>query len=143
MIYPFRPHNEFESVVEQFQESCNMIAPFYITLSEFRFFHHRRENYTIWLAPMPKEPIMQLQTKLWELVPDCDDVRKHKNEFTPHLSVGQIRGHTNMRHVRDSLQTQWQPLTFSVQEISLIWRGHPPNDVFQIGKTIRLSSSRL
>ena len=34
---------------------------------------------------------MQLQTALWQAVPDCDEVRRYGGGFTPHLSVGQAR----------------------------------------------------
>ena len=140
MIYPFRPQEEFGVVAEQFLEVCQQIEPFEVKLAEFRSFHHGRGNYTLWLAPEPAEKVIQLQTALWEVVPDCDDVKKYKSGFTPHLSVGQVRGKTKMEHVQHTLQSQWQPLAFVMQEISLIWRGQPPDDIFRVGQKLQLGS---
>jgi hypothetical protein len=33
---------------------------------------------------------------LQKVVPDCDDVEKFKDGFTPHLSVGQVRGRKSL-----------------------------------------------
>ncbi len=142
MIYPFRPQKEFDTLAEQFLEVCKRIEPFEIKLAEIRSFHHGRENHTLWLAPEPEKNLVELQTKLWEVVPDCDDVRKYKSGFTPHLSVGQVCGRTNMLRLQGTLQATWQPLTFVVQEVSLIWRGEPPDDIFRVGRRIRLQIFR-
>jgi 2'-5' RNA ligase len=138
MIYPFRPQEEFGVMAEKFLVACQQIEPFEVQLRDFHSFHHGRGNYTLWLAPEPAEKIIQLQTALWEVVPDCDEVRKHKSGFTPHLSVGQVRSNTKMLQLKDRLQSRWQPLVFVLQEISLIWRGQPPDDVFRVGRRIQL-----
>ncbi|UCE07086.1 MAG: 2'-5' RNA ligase family protein, partial [bacterium] len=44
MIYPFRPAEEFDALVEQFSFSCQSIQPFSITLSRFNHFYHRKGN---------------------------------------------------------------------------------------------------
>ena len=59
--------------------------------------------------------------------------------FTPHLSVGQVRGEQRMLALQQGLQAAWQPITFTVREVNLIWRGEPPDDVFRIGQTVRLA----
>jgi 2'-5' RNA ligase len=138
MLYPFRPQEEFAPLAEQFLEICEHIEPFTIELAAFRYFHHKRESYTLWLVPEPEETLVQLQTMLWEVVPDCDDVRKHKGGFTPHLSVGQVRGKAKMVQLQNALQAAWQPLSFVVRKVSLIWHGQPPDDVFSIGQEVRL-----
>jgi 2'-5' RNA ligase len=107
----------------------------------FRFFHHGHQRYTLWLAPEPTEPVIALQTALWQVVPDCDETRKHKHGFTPHLSVGQVRGKAQMEQLCKKLQSQWQPLTFTVKKISLIWRNQPPDDVFRVGRNVQLGTS--
>jgi 2'-5' RNA ligase len=138
MIYPFRPQKQFATVAELFRKECQSIEPFEIQFIRFRFFHHGRQQYTLWLSPEPAEPVMALQTTLWQIVPDCDDTRKFQNGFTPHLSVGQVRGKTQMEHLHEHLQSQWQPLTCMVREISLIWRDQPPDDVFRVGWKVQL-----
>lgn len=138
LFYPFRPQEEFISLAECFSEPCAAIEPFKVQLAEFQFFHHGRGSYTLWLAPEPKEGIVQLQAALEELAPDCDDVRRYPSGFTPHLSVGQVRGRTAMQQLRATLQSAWQPTSFVVKQISLIWRGSPPDDVFRVGQVVSL-----
>jgi hypothetical protein len=65
-------------------------------LAEFRFFHHGHGNHTLWLSPEPKETLVQLETALLNVVPDCNDAIRHQGGFTPHLSVGQVSGQAAM-----------------------------------------------
>ncbi|RMF87842.1 MAG: 2'-5' RNA ligase family protein [Nitrospinota bacterium] len=139
MLYPFRPREEFPVLAERFAAVCAQQDPFPITLATFRSFQHARQRYTLWLAPEPKEPLVQLQTLLWQVVPDCDDVRRYRGGFTPHLSVGQAQGEAASQ-LLSSLQETWQPVTFLVDAVSLIWRDSPPDDVFRVGQVIRLGS---
>jgi 2'-5' RNA ligase len=138
LLYPFRPREEFPARVEQFAAVCADRAPFTMTLSRFEFFFHGRESYTLWLAPEPKNPSVQLQAALQRTVPECSDVSRYPGGFTPHLSVGQARGHAAKVNLLASLQQTWRPLSFQVTEISLIWRGEPPDDVFRVDLTIPL-----
>ena len=41
-----------------------------------------------------------------------------------------------MEQLRAALQTSWQPVSFTVDRVSLIWRGEPPDDVFRVIHTI-------
>jgi 2'-5' RNA ligase len=136
LLYPFRPRAEFATLAERFSRPCAEIEPFVVDLAEFRFFHHGRGSYTLWLAPEPKERIIRLQAALQSVVPDCDDVTHYPNSFTPHLSVGQVRRQTAMEQLRAALQTTWQPVSFTVGQVSLIWRGEPPDDVFRVIHTV-------
>ncbi len=138
LVYPFRPLEEFPALVEPLTDACRRIAPFAVQLAEFRFFHHGGERYTLWLAPEPKASLLQLQAAISVVVPDCDDVSRFEGGFTPHLSVGQVRGRTRMRKLITELQAGWQPLRFVVREIYMIWRGEPPDDVFRVAHTIGL-----
>jgi 2'-5' RNA ligase len=136
LLYPFRPREEFAILTQCFSRPCAEIESFVVELAEFRFFHHGRGSYTLWLAPEPKERIIRLQTALQGVVPDCDDVTRYPNGFTPHLSVGQVRGQAAMGQFRAALQTTWQPVSFPVDQVSLICRGESPDDVFRVIHTI-------
>lgn len=138
LLYPFRPRDEFAALTEPLRDACRSFEPFDIQLNSVRSFRHGRGQYTLWLAPEPAETVVALQTALWQVVPDCDDVRRFGNGFTPHLSVGQIKGKTQMEQLREQLQAAWRPLSFIVKEISLIRRNQPPDDVFNIAGTVRL-----
>jgi hypothetical protein len=52
------------------------------------------------------------------------------------LSVGQVQGNTEMLRLVSELQAAWQPVRFTVMGVSLIWRGEPPDDVFQVAATV-------
>jgi 2'-5' RNA ligase len=139
LLYPFRPSHEFDRLAQQFSALREAIEPLQVTLAELRWFRHRRDSYTLWLAPQPKDALVRLQAALERVVPDCDDVARHRDGFTPHLSVGQVRGERRMLALQQGLQAAWQPITFTVREVNLIWRGEPPDDVFRIGQTVRLA----
>jgi 2'-5' RNA ligase len=143
LLYPFRPRHEFGQLTERFAALCKGIDPIQVELAEVRWFRHRRESYTLWLAPEPKDPLVRLQAVLGSVVPDCDDVVRHRDGFTPHLSVGQVCGQRQLLTLRQELQTAWQPVAFTVCEVSLIWRGEPPDDVFRVAQTVRLGAQAL
>jgi 2'-5' RNA ligase len=143
LLYPFRQRHEFDSLAGRFSSACMGIERFRLALTEIRYFRHRRDSYTLWLAPEPKEALVHLQALIEEVVPDCHDVSRHQGGFTPHLSVGQVRGEREMSELKEALQASWQPLTFTASEISLIWRGEPPDDVFRIGETVGLGTKSM
>jgi 2'-5' RNA ligase len=141
LLYPFRPRRKFEVAATQLTHTCESIPAFEVSLATFDFFEQRRESYTLWLSPEPKEAMIELQTALWEVFPDCDEVRRFESGFTPHLSVGQVRGRQAMEDLLSAWERAWAPVQFRVSAVSLIWRADPPDDVFRVGHTIKLSSS--
>jgi 2'-5' RNA ligase len=140
LVYPFRPRWEFGALADRFEQHCSRIMPFEVELAALRWFRHR-SSYTIWLAPEPKEALVRLQTALSRVVPDCDEVRRHVGGFTPHLSVGQVRGQRALSDLVADLQASWTPIRFHMSEISLIWRSDPPDDVFRVGRSVRLGGT--
>ena len=81
---------------------------------------------------------MQLQAALQNVAPDCHEVCHHAHGFTPHLSIGQARGHDAMSVLKRTLQAYWEPLSFAAREISLLRRDKPPDDVFRVDRSIAL-----
>jgi 2'-5' RNA ligase len=142
LLYPFLPHDEFAGLAERFAAVCAGVEPFRLELAELRVFRHRRESFTLWLAPEPQTQLVQLQALLAGVVPDCDDVVQHEDGFTPHLSVGQVRGERQMLALKAALQAAWQPIAFAAHEVGLIWRREPPDDVFRLGQTVELGVQR-
>ncbi|HVO84390.1 MAG TPA: 2'-5' RNA ligase family protein [Syntrophobacteria bacterium] len=138
LIYPFRPLAEFSGLCETLASAYSRLAPFAMTLESFRFFEHSPRSCTVWLAPDPPEPLIQLQTELWRLVPDCSEVRGFRGGFAPHLSVGQAPGRKAALAWAQEWQELWRPLRFTVSEISLIARGDPPDDVFRVQDVLSL-----
>ena len=138
LIYPFRPIAEFSTLCETLAPVCHRLASLEITLETFRFFEHSHRSCTIWLAPDPPEPLIQVQTELWRLVPECSEVRDFPGGFTPHLSVGQAPGRKEALARVKEWQGSWSPLRVKVSEISFVARRDPPDDVFRVEAVISL-----
>lgn len=138
LIYPFRPRETFDELAPQLAEVCRRLAPINLRLAEFQHFHHRGPSYTVWLLPEPAEALVQLQAALQNVAPDCHEVCHHAHGFTPHLSIGQARGHDAMSVLKRTLQAYWEPLSFAAREISLLRRDKPPDDVFRVDRSIAL-----
>jgi len=142
LLYPFRPREEFDALAEQFSQALREVEPFEVRLAKLCYFEHGEESLTLWLAPQPPGPLVKLHETLWGIVPDCDEVRRHREGFTPHLSVGQAKGREKLKKLRLALQPAWRPVSFTVREVSLIERGDPPDDVFRAATTVPLAGDR-
>jgi 2'-5' RNA ligase len=139
LIYPFWPRAAFDHTVPGLQHACQRVAPFELTLSELGYFSHGRGHYTLWLAPEPRQPVVALQETLWQVVPECNEVRRFAQGFTPHLSIGQVVGRGQAEALRERLHHHWQPPSFWAREVSLIWRDDPPEDVFRVDRHLALA----
>jgi 2'-5' RNA ligase len=139
LLYPFRPDSKFESLIDRFSEVCRNIKNFEIHLEKFQYFTHKKSNFTIWLAPNPKNLIIELQSYLLKIVPDCNDVNLYKNGFNPHLSVGQFKGNKyELLETIGHLQQEWKQITFKLDRINFISRKSTRSSRFQIKKQIYL-----
>jgi len=138
LLYPFKPQSDFSKLESLFSMMCKEIALFEISYNIFKYFHHGKQKYIFYLAPEPENLIINLQHKLLEIVPDCNDVNLYKSGFIPHLSVGQIKGKNNLEALLKNLQTNWVPLKFKITSIYFIAREKPKLSEFKIKKEISL-----
>ncbi len=138
LLYPFHPKEEFDNLEKVFSNYCKNIEPFEITLKEIHYFAHQHQNFTLWFIPSPAGVIIDLQKELLKLVPDCNDVNRYEKGFSPHLSIGQIKGKENMEKIKTQLQKSWKPLCFLVDKIHFIWRDKVKKTPFKIERTILL-----
>jgi len=143
LLYPFYPKTHFDTVVDPLSEVCKQVEDFEMSFNTFRFFQHGRRGFTLWLDPEPQGAVCALQEALWKVVPDCDDTRKHKGGFTPHLSVGQVRSRAEVDEVLAHLQDDWQSLIVRVTGVDLIWRNDSPDDVFRVSHSIALGTGQI
>lgn len=141
LLYPFRCRERSDAAAGLLAQACARIAPFAVTLSRFQYFDHGHESYTVWLGPEPAQPVIHLHEALWEAFPDCDDVRGFEGGFAPHLSVAQVDGRRDLQMLMGSLQRRWQPLTFTVADVAMVYRGRIPNDVFLVDRTVQLTGT--
>jgi RNA 2',3'-cyclic 3'-phosphodiesterase len=138
LLYPFAPKREFMAVLPELAQVGWATRPFELTLARFSSFRHGRESYTVWLEPDPKEAVVALHAALSKALPRFGDTGSFKGGFTPHLSVGQVEGAGRLKRLLRELERDWQPLSFTVGEISLISRKAPPNDRFQVDQRVSL-----
>lgn len=143
LLYPFYPKQGFDDVVDVLAKACENISTFEVSFSHIQYFQHGRRSFTLWLAPEPKAAVCALQNALWKAVPDCDDTQKHKDGFTPHLSVGQVRSRQELDELLPVLQAEWDRLTVRADCIDLIWRNEKPDDVFRVGYSIALGTGEI
>jgi len=137
LLYPFKPEREFSRFADRLADAVQEFRPIDVSLEKFDYFHHRADTFTIWLRPEPSHLLSELQARLWKAVPECDDTGKFKNGFSPHLSVGQVKGRDRLQKLLARLQEEWQPIHFTVDGVALIWRNDPPDDVFRVAQVVR------
>ena len=137
LLYPFAPKQGFTRLLPELAEAGWAQGPFELTLTRFNSFRHGRD-FTVWLEPTPAEPLTRLHRALTEALPQFSDTGSFKDGFTPHLSVGQVEGAGKLKRLLGELGGSWEPLTFTVDELSLISRKSPPNDIFQVDRQITL-----
>ncbi len=130
LMYPFLEGIPRETALERLSTACQSLAPFDVSLNRLERFRHRSSN-TIWLKPEPTEALRRLHDSVWSACPECDEVRKHSDGFTPHLSIGQVKGEAACLSLLETLQNSWSPITFRADRISVIARKDPPDDVFR------------
>jgi 2'-5' RNA ligase len=130
LLYPFRPKELFGEVAPTL--SGLGVGPFDVSLVHFRFFRHYEWSHTVWLDPEPPGEWKRLHAALVEKFPDCQDVSRYENGFTPHLSVGQSR----TTELPTQLEQKWAPLKWRVSEIALIARRE--REAFEVARTVPL-----
>ena len=108
-------------------------------LRRFDFFVHSRHSATFYLVPEPASAIKALHQALLDKVPDCIDVGLFAGGFTPHLSLGQTRS-PDIEALCSRWQATWRPLSFTLEQVHVIWRNDPPDDIFRIGPVLSLGS---
>ncbi|OLC19632.1 MAG: hypothetical protein AUH38_01390 [Deltaproteobacteria bacterium 13_1_40CM_68_24] len=136
LLYPFWPRTMFDQADPILRRACASVPRFRATLAKMQFFAHGRDRFTMWLAPDPAAPFVELQSALQAQFPDCDEVSRHENGFVPHLSVGQAAGRAQLDHRLAELRGGWRPFAFQVASIALLFReGEGP---FAVDRTVLL-----
>lgn len=126
LLYGFVADAHFAAALPRIRAALSDTCPFIVELAELRSFHHRRTD-TIWLrpAPRPASALIELQTTLERAFPQCDEQgKKSPAGFTPHLSIGQVRGSARRRldDVLARWQSAWRPVRFVAGSVALISR---------------------
>ena len=139
LLYPFKPAHLFNEIFHDFKKTCKKISSFSIILKEIKSFSHGKNSHTIWVSPEPVKLIKDLQEKLLKIAPDCDDVNKYMNGYTPHLSIGQLKSSKgDLTKIINLFQESWNPIIFVVKKIAFISREQGKQSRFQVKKEIFL-----
>jgi 2'-5' RNA ligase len=138
LVYPFVPAGEFERTIGRLGPACAAHGPFELRLARLDTFRHHCDSYTVWLEPDPEEPLIALQRALRAACWEAEPPRPTSSRFRPHLSVGQARGRPAMLKLLEQFRRSWQPVTFTVEDVGLIRREDPPDDVFRVAHRVPL-----
>jgi 2'-5' RNA ligase len=122
LLYPFVAEQYFQEVMPLLQSVAAKVPAFRLRLGKFRWFCHPTGRATVWLEPEPCEAVRGLQAILQEVVPQCDELSRFPQGYTPHLSIGQTAA-PGVEAFAGRLQAQWQPLEFAVEHVAVIARG--------------------
>lgn len=122
LVFPFVASHEIAGAVPQIAAAVLDQPPFEVTLADFRFFRHASGSATVWLAAEPRHLLVALHTALVRAVPECNDLDRFGEGFTPHLSVGQARTTQEAQVLIGRLQAAWQPMRFTIRSVAAIGR---------------------
>jgi RNA 2',3'-cyclic 3'-phosphodiesterase len=122
LLYPFLTADQLANALPALRDACTGVSSFAVSLASFRFFGHSSGQFTVWLDPQPCESLVHLQAVLQAVFPECDDLSRFRDGFTPHLSVGQARSRRILEELLQELQPRWQPLHFVLDRIAVVRR---------------------
>lgn len=136
LIYPFWPREWFDEAMRDLESVCGGLEPFGVTLEQVERFKHGEGRFTMWFRPEPPEPLGELQAAIEGRFPECDDVSRFGDGYTPHLSFGQARGRVQLAERMSKVKDTWRPVRFEVREVALICREE--DGPFEVERTVKL-----
>lgn len=139
LLYPFVLPDELAAALEPLRAAAASVPCFEVELARFAYFRHRHDA-TLWLRPEPGNGFGRLRDALEAAFPGMDDTRCFPAGFTPHLSVGQARPQ-QARALAEVLERAWSAHVWRVEEVCLLHRGAPPDNVFRVWARAPLSGT--
>ena len=131
LFYPFLPDNMFGNIKISLEKL--QLKSFDVYLEKIEYFKHK-QSYTLWLNPEPKSDLTDIYLSVRKCIKE--NFREDStNNFTPHLTIGRVKGETEFNKVYEELKKIWKPTKFRFDKISLICRDDPPNDKFKVAET--------
>jgi len=74
------------------QALCNLtFSPFEVSLAKLGFFGARRQPRVIWLGVEPREPLIELHSKVKEALKQVPNADFSKGDFEPHITLARIK----------------------------------------------------
>tara|TARA_B100000609_G_C17221535_1_gene440426 strand:+ start:81 stop:3134 length:3054 start_codon:yes stop_codon:yes gene_type:complete len=122
VFFQFVPEEHFDDIALALQQLLEETGPFEIMFKEFRSFQHAKQH-TIWLHPEihPPDRLKDFHAALLKIFPQCKERIAGREEWHPHLSIGQVSA-SKAPAVLRALQQSWQPIHCTIDTLSLIRR---------------------
>ena len=137
LLYPFWPEERLAEAVAALAPALAAMPAFDAELATLRWFEHRDQHFTLWLAPEPEAAWKAVHAALLAAAPDCDATARFAHGFTPHLSVGQVVGAARRDALFAEIAAGWAPLRFPLVEVALLRRD--PDGPFTVAARLRLA----
>ena len=146
MSFPFVVEQEFDIAFSMLQEALKDFEAFTVELKTLGFFSMEKDC-VMWVDPDVKnDELNKLEQAILKIFPFCDDlVKKASKEkegetaFKPHMTLGRF-DEKIIEQKMATFQKTWNPITFTVNELYIIFRNDAENPFF-ISKTLRLKNS--
>jgi len=123
LLYPFVPQSVVASRIAEISDALRDMLPFKVTFAEFKHFRHSQRSFTLWLEPSPRQQFIELQRRVQRVFPTLTDLSTIEVfGFTPHLSLGQWRSHSDLDAAKSIYSKSWTPFSCVVDAVHVITR---------------------
>lgn len=142
-LFPFFEAGTEDEWLPRLEAWASRRAPIDSTWDLLGTFVHGSRSVTMWVGPRDTKPFVELQHALVEQLPDCREILDSHGTFRPHITLGQWRGaggRTEATRFLQELRPSWPPLRFRFTSLAWVTRGTPPDDVFEVWRSIEFGA---
>lgn len=146
LLYPFFDVTSTDHAIQKLERVVQRIEPFRCIVENFGTFGGSNRG-VLYLYPKSfsmtertdeLEPLIQLQSELTKVFPECSDQLKH-GSFTPHITLSHFTNVDLALEGQNAIEHWWEPIEFSVNEIYCLIRD---GDAGQFERVITLPLGR-
>ena len=120
LLYPFLDVQTDISLVLELAAVASSMDPFPVTLDRMGTFGGAHRG-VLWLHPESAGQLEELQTRLIDAFPDCDDQQEvGGGTFAPHMTLSHFESLEEAQNAQANID--WKPLTFELQCIYVLHR---------------------
>jgi 2'-5' RNA ligase len=136
LLFPLIDRRRITELRPRLTAAVAGLAPFRLELRRFAVFTHHARAATVYLVPEPQSAVQAVHRALAARLPEYDDSTRRVDGFTPHLTIGQARDAEHAAELTELLAADWQPISWRVDAVAVVWRNTPPDDVMRLGYTV-------
>lgn len=124
-------------ILQGLQGACRQVDPFTVRLERLGTFGGNKRG-VLWMYPMScrqddakknsssndkEEPLLELQARLQEAFPYCNEQQKVSGRFIPHMTLSHFENLDAALEAEETIESWWDTSkTFGVSEIYLLYR---------------------